>query len=56
LTSCRWQTFTPPLSTLLGSLNGKDGRFDNTPTPTTAEHKRADGITSISERAVQVIF
>ena len=24
---------SPPLSTLLGSLNRKDHRFDNTPTP-----------------------
>ena len=39
LTSCRWQTFTPPLSTLPGSLNRKDDRFDNSPTPTTAVRK-----------------
>ena len=38
---------SPPLSTLLGSLNRKDHRFDNTPTPTTAVHKRADGVMSM---------
>src|SRR5262245_585226 len=36
LTSCRWQPCSPPLSTPLGSLNRKDNRFDNTPTPSTA--------------------
>jgi hypothetical protein len=37
-------------------LNRKDNRFDNTPTPTTAVRKRADGIASISRLDVQAVL